>query len=115
MKRIMSLFLLLALSCAVLLTGCGGKEKLPAEEMLLFQPMYIGEDVTDTDHVFTKEDFLVTALYTEDRTVEITDFDFEVKGLKDGKYTIVIEYDGVEQYLFVDLVMPIYPSEMASQ
>ncbi|MBE6598915.1 MAG: hypothetical protein E7638_05685 [Ruminococcaceae bacterium] len=118
MKRILSIFLLLVVTLtAILLSGCSSdkteEETLP-EDFLVFQPMYIGEEVTDTDHKFKKDDFKVTAIYS-DYTEEVTDYTFEVVHLKDGDYKLRFEWMGIEEILFVPVNVVIYPSETAGK
>jgi len=105
MKRILSLFLLLIITLsAIVLTGCTGEKK----ELLMLQPSYVGETVTDTDHTFKKEDFKLLAIYTQNETEEITDFTFEVKGMKNGLYTVLIKWNDLEEECYVKIETNVY-------
>ncbi len=121
MKKILSfVLLLLMMLCSLVFSGCSlsdngeASEKVP-DGMLLFQPTYVGEDVTDTRHTFSKKDFKVTAFFANNKSEEYTDFTFEVVDLKDGRYTIDIVWRGMEDTLYVPLKMAIYPSETTGE
>ena len=112
MKRVISLvLLLLTVLSAMGFTGCKDREA-ELKDLLLFQPSYVGEEVTTTDHTFKKDDFKVTAFYPENRAVDVTDFSFRVAGMKDGYYNIIVEWNGIEEDVFVPIHMAIYPSDM---
>lgn len=111
MKKILSLTLLLFMMlAAILLSGCSGTK----EELLALQTLYIGNTVTDTQHTFTPADFQVTAIYTNNKSEEITDFTVEVKELKNSCYTVLIKWNDWEEECYVPLEMKIYASEMES-
>lgn len=106
MKRLFSLlFLLIITLSAILLGGC---TKDNGKEFLMLQPTYVGDTVTETGYNFKKEDFKVFAHYTENVTEEVTDFTFEVIGLKDALFTIRITWNGYEEDFYVPLKMDIY-------
>lgn len=109
-KRILSLFLLLCMTLAsMLLVGCSQETE---EGLLAIQPVYVGETVTDTKHTFKPEDFQVTAIYTGNESKQITDFTLEITELKDGYYTALIAWNGLEEECYVPLEMDIYASDM---
>ena len=106
MKRIISLFLLLIIALtSFLFSGC---TKDNGKELLMLQPTYVGDTVTETQHNFKKEDFKLYAHYTENVTEEVTDFTFEVVELKDALFTIRFKWNGYEEDFYVPLKMDIY-------
>ncbi len=101
MKRILSLLFLLVITLAsVILCGCS-KENTE-KELLMLQPSYVGDMVTDPNYAFKKEDFKVYALY-DDSTEEISDFTFEVVEQNDSFFTILFRWNGYEEEYLVSL------------
>lgn len=106
MKKIFSFIALLVISLgAILLCGCTEKEQ---REVLMLQPTYIGETVTDTDYTFKKDDFKLVAHFAGNVTEEISDFTFEVVELKGGYFTVLFTWNDQEEELFVPISLDIY-------
>ena len=108
MKKILSLFVLLIITLtSILLCGCSKQEE-DTRELLMLQPEYIGEAVTDTDHTFRKEDFKVMAHFAGYASEEVSDFTFEVVELLGGYYTVRFNWNGNTEELLVPLSLDIY-------
>ncbi len=107
MKKFLSLLFLLVITLtSVILCGCA--EKDDGRELLMIQPTYVGDTVTDIDHTFKKEDFKLYAHYNQNVTEEVTDFTFEVVELNGGLFTILFRWNGCEEEYYVPLKMDIY-------
>ena len=102
---LLSLLLILPL----LLASCGG-DKNPIIGLVA---SYRGEDVTSTDHEFTKDEFFVVASY-DDGTFEqdVKDYEFEVTGLQEGYYNIRFTYKGFTTEAYVRCNVAVYPSQL---
>lgn len=100
-----SVSLALALVSLILgLTACGKK-------VLSLTPAYRGEEVTELDHEFKKEDFYVYATFTDGTDGEVTDFEMKVKGMDAGYYILEFTYNGFTEEGYVKCNLPIYPSD----
>lgn len=107
MKKTFIKYIALALalvSALLALSSCG-------KEVLSLTPAYRGEDVTELDHEFKKEDFFVYVTYTDGTEGEVTNFDMEVKGMDAGYYILEFTYDGFTEEGYVKCNLPIYPSD----
>ncbi len=90
---------------AAVLVSCGGPE------LLGVIPVYNGAPVTDTNHEFNAEDFIVLASYADGTDEQITDFDIEVEGMQEGYYVVNIKYKNQENECYIPLELDIYPSD----
>lgn len=90
-----------------MLASCGGPE------LIGLIPVYRGPDVTSTTHEFNNEDFLVIASYADgtDKELDAKDFEVVVEGMDAGYYILNIIYDGMENECYVEMNLPIYPSD----
>lgn len=96
MKKIA--FAALALTVLMLLTSCGPK-------MLGYIPFYIGGEVSDADHEFTKEEFRVLVNYDDGTDVEITDYKIVGTTVEDGYFIIEFEYKNRREICFVPVTI----------
>ena len=103
------LILALLLSLPVLFSSCGKDKK---ETPLGLVVVYMGEDVYETDHVFSPDDFTVLASYADGRDEYVHDFEFEQTGLEQGFYIFRIAYCGCETEAYVRCSVPVYPSDL---
>lgn len=103
MKRIVKT--IAAALCLLTLASCGGPE------LLSIMPVYVGGTVDSTHYEFTKDDFYVLANYDDGVDKEITDYEFEVKGMEEGYYVIYFEFKGVDNEAYVPIEVDIYPSD----
>ena len=90
---------------ALMFASCGGPE------LLAIYPVYIGETVTSTHHEFEKEDFYVLASYNDGTDKLVTNFDMEVEGMDAGYYLINIEFEDMDNPVYVPIEAKIYPSD----
>lgn len=105
MKRILSACLLsVILLCCV---SCGG-----GDDAIGLVPSYRGPVVTTTDYEFTKDDFLVIASYDDGRDVFVSDYEFEVVGLREGYFIIEFTRGELSNPLYVKCEVPVYPSDV---
>jgi len=113
-KRILSAVLagLMLLFTAFALLGCEEKTNdEPIEGLLAIQPIYIGEELSDTNHKFTKDEFTVTAVYTGDRSEEITDYTFELLFMDEGYYVVEFSYGGETNNCYIPCNVDFYPTD----
>ena len=95
---------LVLVSLTLGLAACG-------KEVLSLTPAYRGEEVTELDHEFKKEDFYVYATFTDGTDGEVTDFEMKVKGMDAGYYILEFTYNGFTEEGYVKCNLPIYPSD----
>lgn len=90
-----------------MLASCGGPE------LIGLIPVYNGPEVTSTTHEFNNEDFLVIASYADgtDKELDADDFEVVVEGMDAGYYILNVIYDGMENECYVEMNLPIYPSD----
>ena len=90
-----------------MLASCGGPE------LIGVIPVYNGPEVTSTTHEFNNEDFIVIASYADgtDKELDAKDFEVVVEGMDAGYYILNILYDGMENECYVEMNLPIYPSD----
>ena len=89
---------------AVMLASCGPKA-------LGIYGVYVGEEVTSTNHEFIKEDFKVVVAYDNGVDEFTTDFKYEVLGMKNGNYEIDITFKDIEYTVYVPIKVDVYPSD----
>ena len=99
---------LAALLFTFTLVGCSGGAD---EDLIAIQPEYVGEDVYDTQHTFKKSDFELTAIYKNNVSRKVTDFKYEVEGMKSGVYIVNFEYGGQENSLFIECKFDFFSGE----
>lgn len=63
---------------------------------IFVEPLYIGEEVTTVDRVFTKEDFSVIVNYDDGSHKVVEDYEITECTLLGGVYTIIVEWRGLE-------------------
>ena len=97
--------LLALISCTKSEPGHVGEE---LEGLIAIQPEYVGEEVTSTDHEFKKEDFKLTAVFTENHSEEVEDFAWEIKGMAQGVYLIDFYYYNADNELYVPVNMEFF-------
>lgn len=90
-----------------MLASCGGPE------LIGLIPVYNGPEVTSTTHEFKSEDFIVIASYADgtDRELDAKEFEVVVKDMDQGYYILDILYEGMENECYVEMNLPIYPSD----
>lgn len=111
MKKLNRIIALAIVALSLLtLVACNNTDSSdkPIEGLLAIQPEYVGDPVMDTTHEFKKSDFEVTAIFTNNVSKKITDFDFEVGGMSDGVYVINFKYGGQENDLYVKCEMDFF-------
>ena len=77
-------------------------------EVVAIQATYIGESITEVDHEFSKEDFDVYAVYSDDSTKTITDYEFELEKMIEGYFHVKFTYEGEENYCYIPCEYDIY-------
>ncbi len=102
-------FLLIILMMVVSSCSSGGEKKI-----LEVTPIYMGEDITTTDHVFTEDDFMVSVSYTDGTDEFAHGYDIEVTGMKDGYYFVKITYKGVSNTAYVPCNVDVWPTDRES-
>jgi len=78
------------------LVACGKKA-----EVIAIQAKYIGGTITEVDYEFSKGDFDVYAVYSDDSTKTITDYEFEIEKMSEGYFHVKFTYGGEENYCYV--------------
>ena len=109
-------FVTLALAAAILatlaclLSACG-------KEVVSLVPVYKGETLTTTDHVFTADEFDIYLTYS-DGTEEVLQSGYEItqKGMKNGYYIMDITAKGFTEEAYVPVQLDIFEkSDIAVQ
>ena len=105
-------FVLLALAAAMLLllASCG-------KEVVSLVPVYKGETLTTTDHVFTTADFDVYLTYSDGTEEVLTDgYEITQKGMKNGYYIMDVTAKGFTEEAYVPVQLDIFEkSDIAVQ
>lgn len=102
-KKILLLVTLVLLSAA--LYSCGPK-------VISLVPVYKGEEVTDTHHEFTNDDFEILVTYDDGSQAMTDEFELEVQGMKNGYYILEVTVDGFTEEAYVPINVKVYPSDM---
>ncbi len=100
--------LLTTLAC--ILASCG-------KEVISLVPVYKGDTVTATDHVFTTDEFDIYLTYS-DGTEEVLHDGYEItqKGMKNGYYIMDITAKGFTEEAYVPVQLDIFEkSDIAVQ
>ena len=91
---------------ALSVVSCGGPKALG------MYPVYIGEEVTSTNHEFSHEDFYVIVAFDDGTDKEVRDFEFGEIFREAGYYVVTIEYQDVTYPVYVPIHVAVYPSQM---
>ena len=110
-RRLLSVLLVLLLS-ALLGTSFASCGKDDEEVPVGLVVIYLGPDVTTTDHVFTHGDFSVLASYADGHDEYPDDFEFEQTGLEAGYYVFTFKCRGAETEAYVRCNVPVFPSDL---
>lgn len=86
----------------LMLVSCG-------TDVISLVPVYKGETVTTTDHVFEVGDFDVYLLYNDGREKMLSDgYTIVQKGMKAGYYILDITADGFTEEAYVPVELDIF-------
>ena len=108
LNRIIALAIVALSLLALVACNSAGSSNEQIEGLIAIQPEYIGDPVMDTTHEFKKSDFEVTAVFTNNISKKVTNFEFEVQGMADGVYVINFKYGDQENDLYVKCEMDFF-------
>lgn len=100
MKKILSICLLLV--CMTALFACTDVKGDFGGEPVDLMPNYIGGAIDDPNHVFTKDEFTVTLIFSDSSTREITDYTLRQERAE-GCFEIFVTWKDIEGYRIIPI------------
>ena len=104
-KKITCLSVVIVL-IALSVVSCGGPKALG------MYPVYIGEEVTSTNHEFSHDDFHVIVAFDDGSDRDVHDFEIGEIVRDAGYYVVTIEYQEVSYPVYIPIHVAVYPSQM---
>jgi len=91
---------ILAAMLLLILTMAGCSDEYDKGDLggdpIFVMPIYIGENLTSVDHVFTNDQFQVVVSYDDGTHKEVTDFEIKESTLESGAYSVIVKWRGME-------------------